>query len=226
MRGLEPIQECEEPEEDSFLMVRRPSRGSCSLVKHSTPAQPEESRFTVGSDLVGTETASSDFSQATTSRRASPGHDHLAPLPSVEEGEDSGRSHSLSPSHLQVDVSRVAEDAVTFPRQPSEETPTQSVSPYLIYDAMEDATDTPMEVGTRGPRTPLQRVYLQVGNVASQIHLHLSLKISGKHRKAQPGRRKRMRSADHRLPPKKKKMARRGVNRQRRVGRIFSINIL
>ncbi|XP_023671511.1 uncharacterized protein [Paramormyrops kingsleyae] len=187
MYGLEPIEECEEPEEDSFLMVRRPSRRSHSLVKHSTPAQPEESRFTVGSDLAGTETASSDFSQATRSRRTSPGRVHPTPLPSVEEGGDSGRSHSVSSSHLQVDVSRAAEDAPeaeeaedagTFPRQPSEETPTQTVSPSLIYDALEDTADTPMDV-------------------------------SGKHRKAQPIRRKRMRSVDHQLPPKKKKRAER-----------------
>ncbi|XP_048867798.1 uncharacterized protein LOC125740562 [Brienomyrus brachyistius] len=194
MYGLEPIEESEELEEDWFLMVCRPSRRSHSLVKQSTPTQPEESRFTIGSDLAGTETASSDFSQATRSRRASPGRDHPAPLPSVEEGEDSGKSHSVSSPRLQMDVSRAAEDtpdaeeaedAVTFPRQPFQETPTQSVSPSLIYDAVEDAADAPMDV-------------------------------FGKHRKAQPTRRKRMRSVDHRLPPKMKKRVERGVNRQRR----------
>ncbi|XP_066579090.1 uncharacterized protein LOC136768675 isoform X2 [Amia ocellicauda] len=48
MEYLETIEECDEPEDESFfLIVKRPGRKSCSVIKHSTPGRSEVSEFTV-----------------------------------------------------------------------------------------------------------------------------------------------------------------------------------
>ncbi|XP_015210419.2 uncharacterized protein [Lepisosteus oculatus] len=67
MEYLETIVECEEPLDESFfLVVKRPGRKSCSVVKHSTPGRSQLTEFTISA--LGEKGENSEFLAASKSR--------------------------------------------------------------------------------------------------------------------------------------------------------------
>ncbi|KAI1901338.1 hypothetical protein AGOR_G00033300 [Albula goreensis] len=92
---METIEECEEEEDEEdwlVLVTRRQGRRSRSLVKQSTPAQSEESRFTASVTLTGAESTSGEASLSPRSLRLRL-HTHGL-LPSLQEEDDTPQSSS------------------------------------------------------------------------------------------------------------------------------------